>query len=535
MQAFLSMYSVIDWILRGASVAAQTLSVGGVVYFLFTLAPSRSGSARAALEGFCAHLVFWSAAASCVAQLLAGAALTAFLVGSTGAGLETAVSADAVSFHLISAGASLALACAARGPRISAPWALFALSLLLVGGHMGVTHAASRTEPSLSLLAAEMLHLLALATWIGGIPYFIASLRMIDDGQERRDVARRFSFTSLASVAVIGATGVFMAVPYTGSLDGLYQTTYGLLLSTKVVLLFMLLCLGATNFLAIRSRRRDKSAMLNSVSIFAEIEIGIGLIAILCAVALASSPLAVATEAARPDAAEISAHFQLVWPRLESPAYAEVSAAQPDAAVTLADPEIANRTEADIAWSEAHHHYAALVVIVTGLLALLAHSRRLRPITQHWPLLLLGLAAYLVVTADEEAWPLGKIGFFKSLTIPQIAQHKLMIALIASFAVCEWGVQSKRFKAAWPSYVFPLTIAAAAAFLLTHYGHTGRKEEVLIEVSHTPVALLGVIVASARWLELRIAPTSVSRLAGLVWPVALIAAGAFLLLYRETV
>jgi len=534
MEAFLSLYSVIDWILRGASVAAQTLALGGVAYFLFTLAPSKSESRRAALERFCARLVFWSASASCVAQLLAGAALIAFLVGSTGAGLKTAISADAVSFHLISAGAALALACAARGPRFSAAWALLALSLLLVGAHMGVTHAASRTEPSLSLVAAEMLHLLALATWIGGIPYFITSLRMIENGEERRCVSRRFSFTSLASVGVIGATGLFMAVPYTGSLEGLYETTYGLLLSTKSVLMIMLLCLGAINFLAIRSRRRGDSAMLNGVPVFAEVEVGIGLIAILCAVALASSPLAVATESARPDAAEISAHFQLTWPRLESPAYAEVSAAQPDAAVTLADPEIANRTEADVAWSEAHHHYAALAVILTGLLALLANSRRLRPITQHWPLLLLGLAAYLVVTADEEAWPLGKIGFFESLTIPQIAQHKLMIALIAGFAVCELGVQSNKFKSAWPSYVFPLTIAAAAAFLLTHYGHTGRKEEVLIQVSHAPVALFGVIVASARWLELRIGPTSVSRVAGIVWPLALIAGGAFLLLYRES-
>jgi len=537
MQAFLSIYGVIDWILRGETVAAQTLAVGGVAYLLFTLTPLKSRGGRAPLERFCTRVVFWSALASCGGQLLAAAALIVFLVGSTGVAPKTAAGADAVFFHLISAGAALALACAARRPRPSTPWAPFAVALLLLGAHMGVSHAASRTEPSPFLLIAEMLHLLALATWIGGIPYFVASVRLIEDGDERRYDARRFSFASLASVAVLASTGVFMAVPYAGSLAGLYQTTYGLLLSTKVVLLTMLLSLGAINFLAIRAPRRDKDAPLNKVPAVAEIEVGIGLIAIFCAVALASSPLAVATDAARPEFGEISAHFQLAWPRLASPAYAEVSAAQPDAAITLADPELATRSEADVAWSEAHHHYAALVVIVTGLLALLANSRRLGPITRHWPLLLLGLAGYLAVTADEEAWPLGKIGFFESLSIPQIAQHKLMIALIAGFAVCEWGVQTKRLKSASPSYVFPLMIAAAATFLLTHYGHTGQKEEVLVQISHAPVALLGVIVASARWLELRIAPTAgaVSRLAGFVWPVAMIAAGGFLLLYRETV
>ena len=325
-----------------------------------------------------------------------------------------------------------------------------------------------------------------------------------------------------------------MAIPYAGSLDGLYQTTYGLLLSTKGVLFVMLICLGAINFLAIRSRRRDKDLIANRVPAIAEIEAGIGLLAILCAVALASSPLASATEAERPSLAEVSARLQPAWPRLESPAYAQISAGQPNAAVTARESELATRTDADVAWSEAHHHYAALVVVTAGFLALLAQSRRLRPVVQHWPLLLLGLAAFLVVTADEEAWPLGKIGFFESLTIPQIAQHKLMIALIAVFAVSEWGVQAKKFKAAWPSYVFPLTILAAAAFLLTHYGHTGQKEEVLIQLSHAPIALLGVIVASARWVELRMPAPAAARLAGVLWPIAMIAAGAFLLLYRET-
>ncbi len=531
MQAFLSIYTMIDWLLRGASVAAQTLAVGGVAYLLFALAALKSDGERAALERFCVRLIFWSASAACVAQLLATAALTSFLVGSAGADFKTAIGADAATFHLVSAGAAFALAVWTRRPRLPAATApaLAALSLLLLGAHLGVTHAMSRTDPSLSLLTAEMLHLLALAIWIGGVPYFIASLRMIGENGERRAISRRFSFISLASVAILAATGVFMAVPYTGSLDALYQTQYGLLLSSKVVLLMMLLCLGAGNFLSIRSRRRDR---LNSVRVFAEVEVGVGLIAILCAVALASSPLAVTTDAAKPRAAEISARFELALPRLASPALAQLSSAQPDV-VTAADLE-SNRNEADVAWSEAHHHYAALVVIMVGLIALLAQSRKVA-VARHWPLLILALAGYLVVTADEEVWPLGKIGFFESLATPQIAQHKLMIALIAGFSVFEWGVQSKRFKAAWPSYVFPLTILAASAFLLTHYGHTGRAEEVLIEISHTPIALLGVCVASARWLELRLPSGSAARLAGIAWPIAMITAGTFLLLYREAV
>lgn len=334
MEAFLSLYGVIDWILRGVAVAAQTLAIGGAAYLLLALTHSTTENVRSPLVGFCRRLALWSASASCASQLLAAVALIAFLMGSTGAGIETAASADAVSFHLISAGAALALAFAVGAPRRFGRWTLPALALLLVGAHIGVTHAASRTEPFPSLLAAEALHLLALATWIGGIPYFIASLRMIQDADERRAVSRRFSITSLASVAVVAITGLVMAIPYTGSLDGLYQTTYGLLLSTKGVLFVMLICLGAINFLAIRSRRRDKDLIANRVPAIAEIEAGIGLLAILCAVALASSPLAAATEAERPSLAEVSARLQPAWPRLESPAYAQISAGQPNAAVT---------------------------------------------------------------------------------------------------------------------------------------------------------------------------------------------------------
>lgn len=82
--------------------------------------------------------------------------------------------------------------------------------------------------------------------------------------------------------------------------------------------------------------------------------------------------------------------------------------------------------------------------------------------------------------------------------------------------------------------MFPAMVAAASAFLLTHYGHTGSKEEVLTEISHIPIALLGVIAATARWLEIRLPESAAKSVAAIVWPVALIAAGSFLLLYRET-
>jgi len=55
---------------------------------------------------------------------------------------------------------------------------------------------------------------------------------------------------------------------------------------------------------------------------------------------------------------------------------------------------------------------------------------------------------------------------------------------------------------------------------------------VLIEYSHLPIAVLGVVAASARWLEVT-APDDEGRVAGWVWPAAFVLVGLLLLNYRE--
>ncbi|MFO1060592.1 MAG: hypothetical protein U1E53_26920 [Dongiaceae bacterium] len=69
--------------------------------------------------------------------------------------------------------------------------------------------------------------------------------------------------------------------------------------------------------------------------------------------------------------------------------------------------------------------------------------------------------------------------------------------------------------------------------LLTHsHNLANLKDQLLIEMSHIPLALLGITCGWARWLELRLAPPA-SRIAGWVWPACLVGAGLILLLCRE--
>ena len=73
-----------------------------------------------------------------------------------------------------------------------------------------------------------------------------------------------------------------------------------------------------------------------------------------------------------------------------------------------------------------------------------------------------------------------------------------------------------------------------SAVLLTH-DHVVKdvKEELLAEMSHTPIALLGATAGWGRWLELRLPKGRMATIAGYLWPLCLALVGLILLNYRE--
>ena len=76
----------------------------------------------------------------------------------------------------------------------------------------------------------------------------------------------------------------------------------------------------------------------------------------------------------------------------------------------------------------------------------------------------------------------------------------------------------------WAGTREPCVCIAATSAVLRH--------RLLIELTHTPLALSGVAAGWARWLELRL-PGRGGRIAGWVWPVCFLFVGIILLWYRE--
>ncbi len=82
--------------------------------------------------------------------------------------------------------------------------------------------------------------------------------------------------------------------------------------------------------------------------------------------------------------------------------------------------------------------------------------------------------------------------------------------------------------------IFPLLCVVGGGLLLTHsHAAQNLKDEFLLEVTHTPLGVLALVVGWGRWLELRL-PEGRRRVPGVLWAVALAVIGALLLIYRES-
>ncbi|MFE2875561.1 copper resistance CopC/CopD family protein [Streptomyces roseus] len=98
-------------------------------------------------------------------------------------------------------------------------------------------HASTGIQPGIAM-PADILHLLAVATWLGGLTALLVALHKVP-GIEREAV-RRFSRVAFVSVLVLAVTGVYQSWRQIGSWSALTGTSYGQLLLVKVGLVAVL-------------------------------------------------------------------------------------------------------------------------------------------------------------------------------------------------------------------------------------------------------------------------------------------------------
>jgi len=543
----IDLFGYLSIVLHGVTIVAQSMAVGGALFLMFLVRPMAATLPEGdKLVRRTSVLAGWSALALVGCEGLAVAMQAAVLMDSVGLAVQQVLMAQFALAGLLKAVSAsvLGVALLARRKVPSAP--LLVLCLMIVAAAALTTHAAARISNSTALMAATALHILGAAIWIGGIPSFIMVLRRLHDGAAFRRVGARFSRMSMLGVGCILVSAATMTWFYIGSWSAAYGTAYGVMVGAKAVLFACLLLLGLGNFLVVERLRADLGTPVLRLRRFAEVEIGIGFSLFFAAASLTSVPPAVDLRHDRVTWAEIVERNTPHMPRLVSPDHdslallalqarldAEAVQARTAAAAafTPGSGALPARNAEDIAWSEYNHHWAGLFITAIGVLGLLQQAgvRAAR----HWPLTLLGLAAFLFVRTDPEVWPLGEIGFFESLRDVEVLQHRVFTMLLVVFGLFEWGVRTGGLRHPRAGLVFPLLTALGAALLLTHsHAIANVKDQLLIELSHTPLALAGIGAGWSRWLELR-ADGPVRRLAGWMWPVCFLLVGIILLLYRE--
>jgi putative copper resistance protein D len=306
---------------------------------------------------------------------------------------------------------------------------------------------------------------------------------------------------------------------------------------SKVYLFLVVMAMGAGNFFLVRRIDTAPVSLLMRLRRFGEAEIGLGFMAVLAAASMTSQPPAIDLQTDRASLHEIVERMHPVVPRMTSPAFAALAPTVPlDEAIKQTQYNLpgAQLDGNGRAWSEYNHHWSGLIVLAAGVFALLSRLPKARW-ARNWPLVFAGLAVFIVLRGDPESWPLGTRPFWASMVVADTLQHRFYALLILAFAVFEWGNQTGRWHSRWASMVFPLLCAAGGALLLTHNHSVGNiKEELLAEMSHTPIALLGATAGWSRWLELRLPDQKESRLASYVWPLCLVMVGLVLLNYRES-
>jgi putative copper export protein/mono/diheme cytochrome c family protein len=169
-------------------------------------------------------------------------------------------------------------------------WALLPAGLALAL-HAGAGHAAAIGDDW--LFVSVLAHVLAAASWVGGLPALYLAL----EGPDPARLVRRYTWFGLACVAVVAVTAAAQAWVLAGGVVGLIGTDYGHAILVKIALLIVLLLLACRHRFVLAPRL---PASLSSLRRSVLLETAIG-VAVLCVASLLSS-------------LPPGAHAQATWP-----------------------------------------------------------------------------------------------------------------------------------------------------------------------------------------------------------------------------
>lgn len=235
------------WAAKLAIYLGLAIGIGGAFFRAWIAAPLADGVMP--LREADPWIVTW---------LIAGLAATALSVGLQGldaselplqqigrraaweTGLETAYGPTAIlaAFALFAA----VFASQATSRRLGRVLSLVAL--LGLGVALALSGHASNAEPRVISRPVVFVHAVCMAFWVGSLLPLRVALR---HGRPGDETLKRFSRAIPVPLALLAASGLWLAAVQLGRLDALWTTDYGRVLFGKLVLVALLLMLAAIN------------------------------------------------------------------------------------------------------------------------------------------------------------------------------------------------------------------------------------------------------------------------------------------------
>lgn len=106
-------------------------------------------------------------------------------------------------------------------------------------------HASQGLQPGVAM-PVDVLHLLAVAAWLGGLTTLLVALyRAPADTPVDQDAVQRFSRLAFGSVVALAVTGVYQSWRQLGSWSALTDTRYGQLLLAKIGLVVVMVAIAS--------------------------------------------------------------------------------------------------------------------------------------------------------------------------------------------------------------------------------------------------------------------------------------------------
>jgi copper transport protein len=210
---------------------------------------------------------------------------------------------------------ALAIVVALRDMTVRSARVLSASAILLVGTALAASGHASTAQPQWLTRPMVFFHGIGVAYWVGALAPLAAMTRRPIGSL--LVVLNRFSLIAMPVVAALAVTGFVLAIVQLEGVRPLIETSYGLILLTKLVLVACLLCLAALNRFRLTPQLAIDCPHTKSLtrSIVLECVVALGILGVVAGWRFTPPPRVLASAAVKPLAVHIhtdAAMFQVL-------------------------------------------------------------------------------------------------------------------------------------------------------------------------------------------------------------------------------